>query len=88
MSLIPKIVAWWNRIPEEKRSKIIYECGSIFNTFIAAFLIQIAIDIEAAKFVIPLDFVAWASLAAAALRSGIKAILQLIVGWIRSRYGK
>jgi len=88
MSLIPKIVAWWQRIPEEKRAKIVYESHSILSTFIAAFLLQIAIDIEASKFVIPLDFAALIALAAASLRAGIKAVLQLIVTWIRSKYGK
>lgn len=88
MSFIPKIVAWWQQIPEEKRKKITYEIGSICNTFIAAFLLQIAIDIEAAKYVIPLHFAAMTSFAAAAVRAGVKAVLQLIIAWIRGKFAK
>lgn len=87
MPFITKTVEWWQRIPEEKRAKIVYEIGSVFNTFIAAFLLQVAIDIEASKFVIPLDWAVLSSLVAASLRAGIKAVLQMLVAWIRSRFG-
>jgi len=78
----------WLALSEERRGKIVYEIGSVFNTFIAAFLLQLAVDLEAAKFVIQLDTAVLIAMGAAALRSGIKAILQMFVAWVRSRFSK
>lgn len=78
----------WLAISEERRGKIVYEIGSILNTFIAAFLLQLAVDIEAAKFVIQLDTAVLVAMGAAALRSGIKAILQMFVAWARNRFSR
>jgi hypothetical protein len=86
MHYIKTIKAWWQSIPEEKRKKIVNETASVFNTFIAAFLLQIAIDIEATQFVIPLDFTILSSLMIASLRAGIKAVLQVFVAWVHARF--
>ena len=86
MPFIKSIQDRWLQISEEKRKKIVYEIGSIFNTFIAAVLLQVAIDIEASKFVIQPDTAALIAMAAAALRAGIKAVLQMFVAWVRSRF--
>lgn len=86
MQIINQIKGWWLRIPEAKRAKIVYEIGSIFNTFIAAFLLQAAVDIEASKFIISLDTMTLVSLLTACVRAGVKAVIQNFVLWIRSRF--
>lgn len=86
MHIIQKVKDWWLRIPEEKRAKIVYEIGSICNTFIAAFLIQLALDIQAAQFIIPLDVIALTSLLTAGIRAGVKGLLQMFVAWVQRRF--
>lgn len=79
---------WWNGMAPEKRARITAELESIFHTFIAAFLVQLAIDVQAMHFAIPLDMVAFGALLFAAFRAGVKALLQLFVIWVRAKFEK
>lgn len=88
MRMLLNLKNWWNSISPDKRAKIVAELESVFHTFIAAFLIQMAIDIQAMHFIIPLDMVALSAIIFAAFRAGVKALMQLFVIWIRTKFNK
>lgn len=88
MPIFSKLQGYWQRIPEDKRAKIVYEIRSIAQTFLAAFLVQIALDLQASNFVIPLSVMPLTSIIIAGVRSGVKALVQLFVAWVSNKYQK
>lgn len=81
------LITWWKSLTQDRREKIVYEFKSVIETFAAAFIIQMAVDVDASKFVIGFNLAVLLSLATAALKAGIKAVFNLLVEWARKRYG-
>ena len=72
----------WLRIPEKYRFEIV----SAFHTFITAVGIQLLIELQARNFMLSFDKTVLISIAAAALRAGVKAITAAVLAWRKSGY--
>ena len=78
---IPYLRDLWLKVPENWRLHIV----SAEHTFLAGMATQLCIDITAQHYVISFEKAAIVSLAASAIRAGIKALLQLLVSWWQNR---
>lgn len=76
-----KVTKWiqtkWAEIPEHYK----VHAKSALDTFVAASVTQLALDIAASGYSLPLEKAALISLLATALRAGWKALVVLVVKW-------
>lgn len=80
-NIIDRLRDLWLRLPETWRVHL----ASAWHTFIGGMLTQLAIDIVAQNYIISFEKAALISLAGAAIRAGVKALLQLLVSWWTNR---
>lgn len=80
-TLLTRLRDLWLKVPESYRVHLV----SAWHTFLTGMVTQLAIDITAQHYVISFEKAALISLAASAIRAGVKALLQLLVSWWQSR---